>query len=500
MCSVVGVQEKLREIVGFLEQHQGIIDCHMVDFLWAKHWDNLIPDALREELEVNAKVIKENIHEILSGSSKCDYKHLREFLSDARKHSLEEFSECKTLEDLLQDKETPSLRVVDFMTPKKQHEVKLASSLISWLCRDSKASVVIDAGDGKGYLSSCLAFEHNLHVIGLEANAAYQESAQKRVSKLKKKWKKTEDGGNYKSLAVRVTPNLRIGTICKEAFPEIEQPDCCLSGLHTCGDLAVSCLEIFTQDPSVRYLCNIGCCYNLLTRFPVSTFLSSDVSFILSSKAKMLAFIDAGDGKGYLSSCLAFEHNLHVIGLEANAAYQESAQKRVFKLKKKWKKTEDGGNYKSLAVRVTPNLRIGTICKDVFPEIEQPDCCLSGLHTCGDLAVSCLEIFTQDPSVRYLCNIGCCYNLLTRFPVSTFLSSDVSFILSPKAKMLACQSLNKRCSRAVGGSLRMSKHLCLESINLVTVATKSPAISPSLSRSTSNSRNISSTQAHCSFG
>ena len=38
-----------------------------------------------------------------------------------------------------------------------------------------------------------------------------------------------------------------------------------LTGLHTCGNLAASVLQLFVNNPlPVRVLCNVGCCYHLL--------------------------------------------------------------------------------------------------------------------------------------------------------------------------------------------------------------------------------------------
>lgn len=127
------IEKFINMLIDFLGEHQAIIDCHIVDFLWANHWENILPNALREELEENITEIMQNIHVILSGSS-CDYRNLGNFLRNARKHSLEEFSECGTLEDLLPNEAIQSLRVVDFMSPKKQHEVRnlfVSSSIIS---------------------------------------------------------------------------------------------------------------------------------------------------------------------------------------------------------------------------------------------------------------------------------------------------------------------------------------------------------------------------------
>ncbi|XP_059622644.1 probable methyltransferase-like protein 25 [Phlebotomus argentipes] len=291
MCTAESVQERLWRTVGFLREHQGIIDCHVVDFLWDNHWQKLLPSALREELEANAEEILKDLHTILSSNSSSAYKHLENFLTNAKQHSLSAFSGTTTLDEFLPESKASSvgLKVADFMTPKKMHEVKSAARLISWLCSQArKPTIVVDAGDGKGYLSSCLAFEHNLPVIGLEANADYQKSARNRVAKLKKKWKVPEREDNYKSLAVTVTSELRIGELSQDLFSTEQQQNFCLSGLHTCGDLAVNCLEIFTRDANVRFLCNIGCCYNLLTRFPLSHFLRNH-GFTLSDKARMLA-------------------------------------------------------------------------------------------------------------------------------------------------------------------------------------------------------------------
>ena len=42
-----------------------------------------------------------------------------------------------------------------------------------------------------------------------------------------------------------------------------------LTGLHTCGNLSADILQLFVATASVQVVCQVGCCYNLLTeRFP----------------------------------------------------------------------------------------------------------------------------------------------------------------------------------------------------------------------------------------
>ena len=38
-----------------------------------------------------------------------------------------------------------------------------------------------------------------------------------------------------------------------------------LTGLHTCGNLTPNIFRIFLANPDARVLCNVGCCYQLLT-------------------------------------------------------------------------------------------------------------------------------------------------------------------------------------------------------------------------------------------
>ncbi|XP_006821789.1 putative methyltransferase-like protein 25 [Saccoglossus kowalevskii] len=41
--------------------------------------------------------------------------------------------------------------------------------------------------------------------------------------------------------------------------------DLLVTGLHTCGDLSACILRMFTHDDSVKILCNVGCCYHLIS-------------------------------------------------------------------------------------------------------------------------------------------------------------------------------------------------------------------------------------------
>lgn len=101
-----------------------------------------------------------------------------------------------------------------------------------------------------------------------------------------------------------------------------------------------------------------------------------------------------------------------------------------------------------------------------FPEIFsslKPIVCLTGLHTCGNLAATSLKLFHTQSSCKLLCNIGCCYHLLKEqfsgpeffgnksildlnqeigFPLSQYLQ-EKGIKLGRNARMLAAQSIER---------------------------------------------------------
>lgn len=69
---------------------------------------------------------------------------------------------------------------------------------------------------------------------------------------------------NYKMSTHFIRADTDFVTLIAEHFPDDTFDGICLSGLHTCGNLAPSCLRIFRENAQIHCLCNIGCCYHLL--------------------------------------------------------------------------------------------------------------------------------------------------------------------------------------------------------------------------------------------
>lgn len=142
-------------------------------------------------------------------------------------------------------------------------------------------------------------------------------------------------------------------------------------------------------------------------------------------------------------------------------------------------------NYRNATHFITPNTDFTRLFSENFNVLPKdiPGLCLTGLHTCGDLASSCLRIFRENEQISAVCNIGCCYHLLTEefsqtvfsplrrekssesqrrdifkphpdeyarntygFPMSRFLRDDKT-PLGRNARMLACQSIHRVIDR-----------------------------------------------------
>lgn len=67
-------------------------------------------------------------------------------------------------------------------------KVEVTADVVACICANSaqanKNPMVIDAGDGKGYLSSRLALQYKLEVLGVDANSVNTNGAMSRLGKL----------------------------------------------------------------------------------------------------------------------------------------------------------------------------------------------------------------------------------------------------------------------------------------------------------------------------
>ncbi|EDV98211.1 methyltransferase-like protein 25 [Drosophila grimshawi] len=305
--NVADLQRSIDRLLEYLDPHWKFVNCHMVNYLTDNHWLQFVPDAVRAELrsdiDINLAIEK------LFWHTECDsqqFPALSKFLAAAERQRLKCCSELLTtveqVEELLAaSTDTQQLSIREFMSAKKCHEVELTAALVNKLVQSSSAAAncyIVDAGDGKGYLSSRLALQFGHRVLGIDANISNTENALTRNRKLQRAWnglteradlesqgikparrgKKqksevdksiiTPPPDNYKTTSRFITTELKLTALIEEHFEQAQaarnSPQICLTGLHTCGNLAATCLQVFHAQQECRILCNVGCCYHLL--------------------------------------------------------------------------------------------------------------------------------------------------------------------------------------------------------------------------------------------
>lgn len=311
------VKQRLDQVLHFLETHLAFANCHMVDYFTGNLYGNRIPSEIQNE--ISALGFKETLNVILSNDTVSCPLHLQNFIRHTNNCALHNLKDiCMNKEDLenllfeMGGNCVPSLNLKVFASPKKSHEVEVLSSIVAMLKLICRSTHVVDIGDGKGYLSSMLALHHSIPVLGIDSSAINTRSANKRAGKLQKAWKNMlkypnksvppnsdshiTDNQLYKQTTMYVDENANLKELVCNTFME-NCDGCSLMGLHTCGDLSPTSLKIYNKHSYIKSICNVGCCYHLLTEiqeneasygFPLSEHLQTR-NFMVGRQARMLA-------------------------------------------------------------------------------------------------------------------------------------------------------------------------------------------------------------------
>lgn len=291
--SVAKVQKYIDKIINHLEPNRNFINMHMTAWFCDNSYEKHVPKDIREEV----KTI-DDVHSAIKlffnpSTSSPDliqkHQNLYNFIHHEKSFYLENFEDklYLTADEMMNEfhalnipvKNGLNLNVREFMKEKKNHEVKIASKIIGTLARDH---LVVDIGDGLGYLSTRLALEFNIKTLGIEGNPNNVTEAKKRNEKLTKLWKHLikKDGerndtdvtrlepqvnsNNYRTIASFIYNDTDLNALIDEAYPEEKDSNVCLIGLHACGNLSSNILKHFVNNDRIRLVWNIPCCYNLI--------------------------------------------------------------------------------------------------------------------------------------------------------------------------------------------------------------------------------------------
>ncbi|KAK4468150.1 hypothetical protein MN116_008315 [Schistosoma mekongi] len=171
-----------------------------------------------------------------------------------------------------------------------------------------------------------------------------------------------------------------------------------------------------------------------------------------------LTIVDIGSGLGYLSNYIAYcfiqmyGNNSftkpQIISIECNESLHLKALTNLTHCDSLFHVKSFTSIVERLLFRVESS-SLDLLQTKLSHLIPDRNYLLLGLHCCGDLSQSMIELFHKDCSAQIILLVGCCYHKMTldRFPMSVYLrknmlSCDIAFIekcISTATLRLACQ-------------------------------------------------------------
>lgn len=175
----------------FINIYQELIDCHLVDFITEKLWDKCLPEKLKSELEnINTS------DDIWMENNTSP--ELSNFIQLTKSLSLESCPAVICVDDLLKllpqfPSKEPLIKnkfVIEsksqFMNTKKSYEIDVLGKVVAEMAL-STHSLVIDAGAGKGYLSTYLSEHFDVPVLAIDSSQVCHKGAINRQEKIRKR-------------------------------------------------------------------------------------------------------------------------------------------------------------------------------------------------------------------------------------------------------------------------------------------------------------------------
>lgn len=274
--------------------------------------------------------------------------------------------------------------------------------------------------------------QQKLTVLGIDAESSNTTAAEKRISIVGTQWeglnRYLENQKNQVKLTRKQKKQMKIKeksrTTLEEDKASENQMDCARTESYVNRNVSNSTSIDFDEEKCLENgIRGLGGCYIPLTMFVDTT---TDLKAIA---VELFPFLSANkDAKQFKNKtnkdCTEICYNsVHVQRyLNANTdqiGEMEPEKKSVLhELADVTRESEDLSESVSYSSHSSYPLAIET---GASRSTTSQDCCeksdihlmLTGLHTCGDLASSILELFVSNFDVKCLCSVGCCYHLLT---------------------------------------------------------------------------------------
>lgn len=318
----------------------------------------------------------------------------------------------------------------------------------------------MDLGSGKGYLSTHLAFQHKLSVIGVDAQTINTKGASKRADILSRQW---EGLTRNEILRAQKTIPGKLGKKKKKELKKLE----CAGGLGQKEETGKSS-DVSSDIPDDIF-------NDFSKFFEVQNKSKNDKSNSenderLELNPSQIQENSCGPMKKELSGQMGSKTSVGVqVGGESKAACDIASLESTdnFPEKKNTKSSALKANHFPITTYINIDSDLSDIVKEALtlrssqPEPilagltseedsgelsteytvtagqtglpigsgstessaikEKSRLMLTGLHTCGALGSNILRLFVNSANVKVLCNVACCYHLMSeKFVASPF--------------------------------------------------------------------------------
>lgn len=283
-------------------------------------------------------------------------------------------------------------------------------------------------GSGKGYLSTQLVYQHNLCVVAIDAQTSNTHGAQRRVNLLDKQWKalvqqaeevkkdgKLKKKGKkakkmLKQLENQKTSNANDDIVgqCKNTSDIAEEALADMQKLLSTGNvqmakdevsLASNCVVTFSPN------CGTECCDKIDINDSAGAYVQNvndNRSTNTNTSHKTLICSDCGKyfSKEEFSKNYGQEDMDIISGNSVCAKCNKSRNAKHRQL------------YYPLTIYVNDDVNVMDIVEQTGAFSGEATLMLTGLHTCGALGSSIQRLFVNNPNIKVLCYVGCCYHLM----------------------------------------------------------------------------------------
>ncbi|XP_029645955.1 protein RRNAD1-like [Octopus sinensis] len=294
-------EDHITQLFNFISKHQWIYDFQFTKFFVEEVWKKAPAGWLDYLITLSTEQLKHLTEGTIT--SNCP---------DSLKEYIETCIELSTHRKQLDNFDPPPLNsfFTDGLSMKKKHEITAMSSLVHNLASCANIHTLVDVGSGLGYIDHALSSTHGYDILGIECHEIFAHKSEMRAAQFEIEQLPT---CKFSTCILQLKQSKECLQQFEEALsnhqqqhkrppttaPSSAEEPVMLMGLHCCGDLTPTVMNIFLQLNQARILSCISCCYH---KMDYNINEHQFTNFPMSAKAKKSFSIQQGiNGSSHLN-------------------------------------------------------------------------------------------------------------------------------------------------------------------------------------------------------